>query len=132
MPVSLSRLKGMTPEIAGKLRAMLITNVDKFREAVDTPGDRQALADKLGIDSSELRALGNRADLSRIKGVGAVYTDLLEFSGVDSVAELAQRAPQNLYGQILSVAERHSVRRTPSLADVEDWVAQANELHGNH
>ena len=55
---------------------------------------RKALASKLGIDERALLELGNRADLARIKGVGAVYSDLLEFAGVDTVAELAKRVPQ--------------------------------------
>jgi predicted flap endonuclease-1-like 5' DNA nuclease len=128
MPLSLAQLKGMTPEIAAKLKQHAITNSDKLRAAIDTPAQRNALAQKLGITERSLLELGNRADLSRIKGVGSVYSDLLEFAGVDTVAELAQRVPENLHEQILSVADKHSVQRTPSLKEVQDWVAQAKSL----
>ncbi len=36
------------------------------------------------------------ADLYRIKGIGKEYAELLEAAGVDTVPELAQRAPANL------------------------------------
>ncbi len=128
MTISLSELKGMDPETAAKLRDMLITNSDKLQAAVDTPAKRKALAGKLNIDTRQLLELGNRADLSRVNGVGSVYSDLLEFAGVDTVAELAHRVPDHLYEQILSVAEKHSTKRAPSLSEVKKWVAQAKEL----
>jgi predicted flap endonuclease-1-like 5' DNA nuclease len=65
----------------------------------------------------------------RIKGVGEGYTDLLSEAGVDTVPELAQRNPANLHQKIIEVNEQKQlVRRAPSQAEVEDWVAQAKEL----
>jgi len=48
----------------------------------------------------------NRADLARVKGVGSEYADLLENSGVDTVPELAQRNPSNLYHKMIEVNEK--------------------------
>jgi hypothetical protein len=54
---------------------------------------------------------------------------LLEFASVDTVPELAQRKPENLHAKMLEVnAERKLVRRPPTLAQVENWVAQAKEI----
>lgn len=128
MPLSLSKIKGMTPQTAQKLKEMAITNSDKLRAAIDTPQERRALAEKLGIAERSLLELGNRADLSRVKGIGSVYSDLLEFAGVDTVAELARRVPENLHEQILSVASQHTVKRAPSLKEIQSWIAQAKSL----
>lgn len=128
MPLGLNQLKGMDPQLVDKLRAQLITNSSSLLHAVATPQGRKALADKLGIDQRKVLELANRADLSRISGVGKVYSDLLEFAGVDTVAELAQRVPEHLHEQILTVADKHDVKRTPSLNEVKKWVAQAKEL----
>ena len=68
---------------------------------------------KLGIEERALLELADLADLARIKGIGTVYSDLLEFAGVDTVMELAGRNPDNLYDRIMEVAADHSVRRTP-------------------
>lgn len=83
---------------------------------------------RLGISEDVLLELGNRADLGRIKGIGPVYSDLLEFAGVDTVAELAQRNPDNLFARLQEVAAHHHVRRLPTAAEVADWIAQAKQL----
>ena len=65
----------------------------------------------------------------RIKGVGEEYSDLLEEAGVDTVAELARRNPENLLAKILEVnAEKNLVRQTPYLSFVKSWVEQAKQL----
>ncbi|HDQ05625.1 MAG TPA: DUF4332 domain-containing protein, partial [Candidatus Bathyarchaeota archaeon] len=69
------------------------------------------------------------SDLMRIKGVGEEYSDLLEEAGVDTVVELAQRNPDNLYAKLLEVnEEKNLVRRLPNLEDVTSWVNQAKTL----
>jgi predicted flap endonuclease-1-like 5' DNA nuclease len=65
----------------------------------------------------------------RIKGVGEEYSDLLEEAGVDTVAELAQRNPDNLYAKLIEVnEEKELVRQLPNLDDVTSWVEQAKTL----
>ena len=71
----------------------------------------------------------NDLDLARIKGVGVKYSDLLEKAGVDTVVELAQRNPENLYNKLVEVnGELGLVEGMPSEKEVADWVAQAKAL----
>ena len=71
----------------------------------------------------------NRADLSRIKGIGEEYADLLETAGVDTVPELAQRKPENLYQKLVEVNEaRKLVRQLPTEARVTDRVEHERGL----
>jgi len=71
----------------------------------------------------------NHADLFRIKGVGSEYSDLLEAAGVDTVPELANRKPENLYQKLVSVnQEKELVRKLPTEKQVEDWVLQAKQM----
>ena len=71
----------------------------------------------------------NRADLSRIKGIGEEYADLLEVAGVDTVPELGQRNAENLFNKMVEVnAEKKLVRQVPEQSKVEDWVKQAKGL----
>ena len=128
MALNVTELHGITPEVADKLRSAGLTNSDKLLAAVAQPAERKALAERLGIDERALLELGNRADLARIKGIGPVYSDLLEFAGVDTVAELATRTPEHLYAKLQEVASQHSVTRLPRPADVESWVSQAKGL----
>lgn len=128
MTLRISELYGVDAGLAGKLKDAGLDDSAKLLTAVAQPDERKALADRLGLDERALLELGNRADLARIKGIGAVYSDLLEFAGVDTVAELAGRNPDNLYAKIMAVASQHSVKRPPQAADVADWVAQAKAL----
>ena len=71
----------------------------------------------------------NLADLFRIKGVGEEYSDLFEEVGVDTVAELFKRDPENLHAKLLEVnKEKKLVRKTPTLEQVKNWVEQAKKL----
>jgi predicted flap endonuclease-1-like 5' DNA nuclease len=128
MALNMNEINGITPELVEALKAAGLTNSDKLLAAVAQPKDRAELAAKLGVDVRELLELGNRADLGRIRGIGVVYSDLLEFAGVDTVAELATRKPENLFKKIMDVAAEHTVKRTPTAEDVVSWVDQAKNL----
>ena len=82
-----------------------------------------------GLTVSEILTWVNHIDLFRIKGVAEEYADLLEQSGVDTVVELAQRNPNNLFKRMNDInQEKKLVRRTPHLSDVQSWVEQAKNL----
>ena len=94
-----------------------------------TPAARKELAKKLGVETSAVLELANRADLARIKGIGGVFGDLLESAGVDTVKELAKRDPANLTAKLAEVnAKQKLAGRLPTVAQVKDWVDQAKAL----
>ena len=81
------------------------------------------------MGSRAILELANRADLARVRGIGGVFSDLLEQAGVDTVKELATRSPDNLHAKLLEMnAQRRLAGRAPTLDMVKDWVAQAKEL----
>jgi len=129
MAISISKLRGISPELAAKLKARGIVYSDELLDVVKTPASRQALAEQLGVDSQVILELANRADLARIKGIASVFSDLLEHAGVDTVMELATRNPETLHATLVEInAEKKLAGRTPPLSAVKDWVAQAKEL----
>lgn len=125
------RLKELRTVSAGNAEKLdkegLLTAAQLLRHGA-TPEQRKALSAKLGISDKELLTLVNRSDLSRIKGIGPVYSDLLEYSGVDTVVELARRVPENLHAKMVALAAEHNTKRAPRLADVQSWVEQAGKL----
>jgi hypothetical protein len=61
--------------------------------------------------------------------VSEEYADLLEASGVDTIPELAQRNPENLYQKLVEVNDKKElVRRLPSNDQVREWIEQAKGL----
>ncbi|MCB1811180.1 MAG: DUF4332 domain-containing protein, partial [Candidatus Competibacteraceae bacterium] len=102
---------------------------NQLLEAVAKPADRKKLAAELGVATSVVLDLANRADLARVNGIGTVFADLLEKAGVDTVKELATRNPDNLLAKMTEVNSSDQVsKRLPQLADVQNWIAQAKEL----
>jgi predicted flap endonuclease-1-like 5' DNA nuclease len=125
----LTAIEGIGEAYAQKLEQAGISTVEKLLEQGASPTDRKELVSKTGISATLILKWVNRADLARVKGIGEEYADLLEAAGVDTVPELAQRNPQNLYQKLAEVnTEKQLVRRLPALAQVEGWVAQAKEL----
>ncbi len=131
----LESIEGIGPVRAEKLRAAGIRSCESLlRLCCDAQG-RKAYAERSGFDDSMLLDWVNRADLMRIKGVSTQYSDLLEAAGVDTVKELGKRVPANLTATMTACNDETKtrtgkalVRRTPSIKEVEGWVAQAKGL----
>lgn len=122
-------IEGIGPVFAEKLGKAGVGSIEALLEQAGAAKGRKALAEKSGIAEEKLLEWVNRADLMRIKGVGSEYSDLLEAAGVDSCAELANRKAENLVQKMTEVnTAKKLVRKLPTLAQVEDWVAQAKKL----
>jgi predicted flap endonuclease-1-like 5' DNA nuclease len=129
MAISISKLRGMSAELAAKLKVRGIVYGDQLLEAAATPAGRQALAEQVGVESRVILELANRADLARVSGIAGVFSDLLEHAGVDTVKELATRNPDNLHAKLVEVnVAKKLAGRTPHAGMVKDWVAQAQAL----
>lgn len=122
-------IEGIGEVYALKLKEVGISTVEALLQDGATAAGRKAIVEKTGISSKLVLAWVNRADLYRIQGVGAQYSDLLEKVGVDTVPELAQRNPANLMARMAEVnAEYKLVRKLPTEAQVAGWVDQAKKL----
>jgi predicted flap endonuclease-1-like 5' DNA nuclease len=129
MAISISKLRGVSAELAADLKARGIVYSDQLLDAARTPAGRKALAGQVGVVSRVILELANRADLTRVRGVAGVFSDLLEHAGVDTVKELATRNPDNLHAKLVEInAAEKLAGRTPPLSAVKDWVAQAQAL----
>ena len=129
MAVDCKTLKGMSDDIAAKFAERGIKNSEQLLTAVRTPAQRKELAGHAGCSPRDILELGNRADLSRVKGVAGVYSDLLEQAGVDTVMELAQRRADNLHAKMIATNDEAGLTKQPPTADaVAGWVDQAKGL----
>ena len=94
-----------------------------------TPEGRRDLAIKSGVEESLILKWVNQVDLTRINGVGPVYSELLEASGVDTVNELKLRNPENLVNKITEVNNMHKIANSlPTPQQVEAFVNEAKVL----
>jgi len=125
----LEEIEGVGPTYAEELRAAGVCSVEALLHAGATPMQREELEKKVQVGHNRILDWVNRADLMRVRGVGEEYSDLLEKAGVDTVAELARRNPENLHARLAEVnAARRLVRRMPSRGTVARWVEHARVL----
>jgi predicted flap endonuclease-1-like 5' DNA nuclease len=126
---TLVMIEGIGEVNAKNLRMLGISTTGALLERGRTPQGRKEIAEKSGISEKLILEWVNLADLFRIKGVGEEYSDLLEEAGVDTVVELAQRNPDNLYEKVVDVNhQKKLVRKLPTQGQVDDWVRQAKNL----
>lgn len=125
----LTEIEGVGEVYAQRLQETGIRTTQALLEKGGSPQGRQEIAEKTGISETLILEWVNHVDLFRIKGVGEEYADLLEAAGVDTVPELAQRNPENLYQKLVAVnQEKKLVRQLPTQARVSDWIEQAKRL----
>ena len=127
--MNIEEIEGIADVYGHKLRAAGVATVESLLERGGRRAAREKLAQETGINENLILKWVNRADLMRIKGVGAEYSDLLEAAGVDSPVELQRRAPEHLFKKLEEVnTEQHLVRRLPTEHEVADWVRAAGAL----
>jgi len=126
---SLMKIEGIGSVYFEKLSKVGIKTVEALLKSGASANGRKKLAADSGISETLILEWVNHADLWRIKGVSEEYSDLLEEAGVDTVVELAQRKPENLYDKMKEVNMSNKlVRRLPSPRQVADWVNQAKKF----
>jgi predicted flap endonuclease-1-like 5' DNA nuclease len=122
-------IEGIGPVYAEKLVGAGIKTVEALLDKGAGRKGREDLAELTGITEKLILEWVNLADLMRIKGIGEEYSDLLEEAGVDTVKELKNRNPENLYKAMVETnQEKKLVRRVPTLKEVQKWVAEAAQL----
>lgn len=123
------KIEGIGKTYAEKLVAAGIKTTEKLLDIACMAKAREELAAKTGIPVKLILEWLNLADLMRIKGVGEEYSDLMEEAGIDTVAELANRVPENLLAKLKETNEKEKlVRRLPVLKQVQSWVQEAKKL----
>ncbi len=126
---NLLRVEGIGEVYAQKLSDAGIKTTNALLKQGATSKGRKEIAENSGISETLILEWVNHVDLFRIKGVFEEYADLLEEAGVDTVKELAQRNPANLYKKLVEVNDQKElVRQLPGKSQVENWVAQAKQL----
>lgn len=127
--MNIVKIEGIGPSYASKLAKAGIKTVHGLLKNGATSNGRKLISDLSGISKEKVLDFVNMADLFRVKGVSSQYAELLKGAGVDTVKELAQRNPENLYGTMTETNQaKKLVRLVPAKSRVTDWVAQAKEL----
>lgn len=126
---NLTTIEGIGEVYSGQLTEAGISTTEDMLEKAATLAGRQAIEEETGISGKLILRWANMADLFRINGVSEEYADLLEACGVDTVPELAQRNPENLYQALVQTNEEKQLTHgTFGESQVASWISEAKEL----
>jgi predicted flap endonuclease-1-like 5' DNA nuclease len=129
MTYPLTKIDGLTPAAADKLKAIGIRSTARFLEAAMNLKGRKAIAAKTGLPESQLLEWVNRADCLRVKGMGSATTGLLNAAGVTTVRELMHRNPDRLAQAMAEANARLKLARiNPSAKAVGQLIERARKL----
>ena len=115
---SVEEIEGVGGSYAEKLGAAGLKTTEALLGEGATPAGRQGITEKTGISEQLIQKWVNHADLFRINGVAGQYAELLEASGVDTVAELGQRNAANLTEKMEQVNSERKAGRQPQSTPV--------------
>ena len=125
----LSKVRGTNMQMRARLKSCGVTNSHQLLRAAGPFRARVVLAGKTGIDMAALAYIVKRADMARVKGVGATFADMLEVMGVDTVERLSSWPPDALHRTFLDFNRKERfARRAPTPEEIHAWVMQAREL----
>lgn len=129
MAYKLEQIEGIGPHFAAMLANAQVLNTDHLLRHARQPDGLQLLAERTRISLALLEAWANRADLMRVSGIGPEFSELLDASGIESVAELSIRRPENLVNLLHRVnAEKKLTRTVPTERTLTKWVMRAQDL----
>ena len=122
-------IEGIGPKYGSKLRFNDIKDLGDLLRVGSTGKGRRDLAKKVGVSYKKMFSWVNKADFSRIRGVGSQYAGLLDTAGVKTVDDLEWRNPKTLYENVREInSERNMVKRTPPRNLIENWIQSAKSL----
>jgi predicted flap endonuclease-1-like 5' DNA nuclease len=126
---TITDIEGVGEVSAVKLRTAGVRTTEALLERGRTPQGRRELAKMTGFSEKVILEWVNRADMFRVRGIGAQYSDLLEAAGVDTVRELATRKADALLESLAKVnAAKNKVNILPGLNRVKGWIQNAKSL----
>ncbi|HHS83628.1 MAG TPA: DUF4332 domain-containing protein [Gammaproteobacteria bacterium] len=129
-PYPVEEVEGIGKGFGKKLRALGIETTEDLLQRCCTKDGWEGVADNIGLkERYVVRKWASMADLMRIPGIMGQFAELLEFSGVESVQDLAGREPSQLLVKLKDVNEReHRVKEVPELDVVNSWILSAKSL----
>lgn len=127
--IPIGKLNGVSHEIRIALKLRSINTSRQLLAVAARHEDREALARAMRVPPTQLTTAVRRADMARIRGIGATFVEMLAELGIHDVAMLATQEPDVLHERLRQYnRSARFVRRPPNLEEIQDWIGQARRL----
>jgi predicted flap endonuclease-1-like 5' DNA nuclease len=123
---SLTTIKGVGPGFAHRLRSAGVSGIADLLALSESDLEKVASTSGLGVET--ISGWRDRADLTRIDGVGSSYQTLLHRVGVWTLDRLAEVKPSDLVEQMRSIDLPDAPDQMPTESTVKGWRTEARKL----
>lgn len=124
----LETIKGIGPGYAARFHGSGVAGISDLLEKTRTKDHREAIAAETGFTVEQMTQWREQADLTRIKGVGESYLDLLHRADVWTVAQLAGGDAGEIAHRIQQIDIPGMPDQLPGEDQVSTWIAEAKKL----
>ena len=125
----IEEIEGIGKGYGKQLKQFGITTTTEMLDKGSTVSEIKSIAKDMGKQEWVVRSWSSMADLTRIKGVGGQFAELIEFSGVHSVQSLKQQDAQQFTVTMKQVNDKeHRVKEAPDANAVKQWIGHAKTL----
>ncbi len=125
-------IEGIGPGYGRRLRAIGISTTLDLLERGRDAEQRAAIAASLSrpdVDATVVGRWTSMADLMRVEGVMGQFAELIHFSGIQTVDELADQAAEALLARLSETnARENRVAALPNLQKVSQWISSARQI----
>lgn len=129
MSYKVIEIEGIGENYAKKLQSIGIRTTGHLLQKGGSKKGRESIAKETDLPESLILTWVNHADLFRIKGIAAQFSELLEAAGVDSVKELGNRNPESLHAKLVETNDKYMLSgRVPSLDSLREMIASAKGM----
>ncbi len=125
----LTTVEGIGPARSATLASVGIATKQALLDRGATKAGRAEIAEQSKISEKLISSWVSAIDLSRVKGIGAQYGELLQAAGVGTVGELAQQEAASLHERLAAVnTNKNLVRDVAGVSKIKSWIDQAKQL----
>lgn len=129
MSYPISKIDGLGPQSASKLKSIGIRTTDGLLKNAGSAKARKILAAKTGLSEPQLLEWANIAAIMSVKGISTGKAGLIRASGVNTVRELAMRNPGRLAQTMRDINDKKKlVRVLPSEKSLARLIENAGKL----
>ncbi|MGI9295475.1 MAG: DUF4332 domain-containing protein, partial [Pseudomonadales bacterium] len=122
-------IEGIGKGFGKRLRALQIETTQDLLAKCNSESAVADIGNALGLEATVIKTWVSMADLLRVPEIGGQYAELLEWSGIHGVQQLAQQQAEALAVHIEQTnVEQRRTGNVPDAATLAEWIDAAKTL----
>lgn len=125
---SLETIKGIGPGYAQRFNKAGVAGISDFLHKTSTGQAISRLADETDFTAEQIGQWREQVDLTRVKGVGESYIQLLHRVDIWTIGQFAKASAPEVATKMKHLDVPGTPEQTPTEEHLKDWIAKAKKL----